>query len=652
MLNVATDYMTSEVEMLRADQSAASGPNSKKSSSNPVESFHDMLRGLSVDERAEPAVRAYKSAVASFPPSHHTAVLLSVMRRSPAFLTLMCHFLFFKPNLFTCTLILLPFVAMEYQRIMCWIRSCEEVKHAFHSVEPTEYYPYAIPSALRDADPLVILLVGDSYNAARPPALLLVWQNVLNSVSALEVGLTAARCAETTAVAVQFAGNMLSLVQFGQEIHQHGILHGLLIMGKEAILYHTMDESIRNREATKYTMAVVGAMDNAQRVARNIQMLANDDNVGHIFQPVVGLACALSGYGWLWGNETPVDETMEGRSSNPMTEEDLASRSTATTGPHNVDDSIHGADEEPTVNEVSSLSDLMDEIAESFAHGQITKEQKDELCETLSHCTEGSVSTLDSVRKRLFEFVEKSKDHPPDGTTTHERVTPSAAMEMVLAAYYRGLIDQSEKLAFCRIIASMQDKDQSDGDIGDTMIRELTSILERGEPVETRKTAITLSPLLLASLGAQGDVSETSVKPVQDASDMVDLRQDTDTNAYEKDTTRSSLSVPLVTENEPQLSEQATGRPTDSVDETSASPQSDHTERRSNDALLRFGMATLSVLVGRILMSRNEEGDQQHGQEHGTAHSAETEAPRNIGSTVQIQELHDEAEEEWVSVPQ
>ena len=198
----------------------------------------------------------------------------------------------------------------------------------------------------------------------------------------------------------------------------------------------------------------------------------------------------------------------------------------------------------------------------------------------------------------------------------------------------------------------MQDKDQSDGDIGDTMIRELTSILERGEPVETRKTAITLSPLLLASLGAQGDVSETSVKPVQDASDMVDLRQDTDTNAYEKDTTRSSLSVPLVTENEPQLSEQATVRPSDSVDETSASPQSDHTERRSNDALLRFGMATLSVLVGRILMSRNEEGDQQHGQEHGTAHSAETEAPRNIGSTVQIQELHDEAEEEWVSVPQ
>ena len=38
--------------------------------------------------------------------------------------------------------------------------------------------------------------------------------------------------------------------------------------------------------------------------------------------------------------------------------------------------------------------------------------------------------------------MEKNKDHPTDESTVHDKVTPSAAMEMVLAAYYRGLIDQ------------------------------------------------------------------------------------------------------------------------------------------------------------------------------------------------------------------
>ena len=57
------------------------------------------------------------------------------------------------------------------------------------------------------------------------------------------------------------------------------------------------------------------------------------------------------------------------------------------------------------------------------------------------HCSEDSASTIDVVRKALVEFVEKNKD-PNDESTGHEKVTPSAAMEMVLAAYYRGLIDQ------------------------------------------------------------------------------------------------------------------------------------------------------------------------------------------------------------------
>lgn len=397
MLNVATEHMTSEVQMLQSNpQTMGAVPNfgtpprrTTEPSTGPIDSFHDMLRALNVDERAEPAVRAYKRAVESFPPSQQMAVLLSILRRCPAFLTILFHIVMVKPGVLSSTMVLLPFVVMEYHRIMAWLHCCEQVKVYFDTVEEPEGSTSDnsrkfIPSALRDADPMVILLVGDSYNPLRPPALLLVWRNVANSVSALEVGLTAARCAETTAVAVQFAGNVMSLVQFGQEIHEHGLLHGLLVMGKEAILMHTMDESVRDRESTKYTHAVMGAMENAQRVARNVQTLAHDDKIGHVIQPVVWAACSLSGYGWLWGRETPpdassssseemtndratsvpqeswatekksMDETPEDQSSSGATSPDIAQTGTIPEG-------------------LDQLSDLMEEIVETYGDGQVNE---------------------------------------------------------------------------------------------------------------------------------------------------------------------------------------------------------------------------------------------------------------------------------------
>lgn len=373
MLNVATDHMTTEVQMLQSNShDANNGRTSNSAATDPIESFHNMLRTLNVDERAEPAVRAYRRAVESFPPSQETAVLLSVFRRSPALLTILWHILVLKPGLLSSTMVLLPFVVLEYHRIVGWVCCCERAKVFFESAEATLSDSKFIPNALRDADPMVIMLVGDSYDVMRPPALLLVWQNVVSSVSALEVGLTAARCAETTAVAVQFAGNVLSLVQFGQEIHRHGIIHGLIVMGKEAILYHTMDESLRHRGATKYTHAVMDAMDNAQRVARNVQTLANDEKIGHIVQPLISTACALSGYGWLWGNEI--------RKNGEDTHDEE---------PNNIDtDSVnnampeqpsHGTMKDPkelstmcTEKELNRLSDLMDNIVNAYGSGQIS----------------------------------------------------------------------------------------------------------------------------------------------------------------------------------------------------------------------------------------------------------------------------------------
>ena len=386
MLNIATDHMTSEVRMLQSDPQtrvpASVNTNSGTQTSpatSPIGSFHDMLRSLNVDERAEPAVRAYKRGVRSFPPSQEAALLISGLRRCPALLTIIWHALTLKPGFWSSTLVLLPFVVLEYHRIMAWTRCCEQVKVFFEIKQKDETFTedntkILIPEALRDADPMVILLVGDSYNPLRPPALLLVWQNVLNSVSALEMGLTAARCAETTAVAVQFAGNVMSLVQFGHEIHQRGILHGLMVLGKEMILMHSVDESVRHREATKYSHAAMNAMENAHRVARNVQTLAEDDMFEHVVQPIVGAAVAISGYGWLWGKEetsqkgaTKNDTSVPSEGSTPDVSDETTSGAgkTATKAPE--------PQGRASSNEMDRLSDLMDEIVVTYADGSITE---------------------------------------------------------------------------------------------------------------------------------------------------------------------------------------------------------------------------------------------------------------------------------------
>ena len=363
MLNIATDQMASEVHSLQhpqpnrgtsashsssADSTAppppptatGSGNSNNNSSTNtsddPLQNLHAMLASMSVDDRAKPAVAAYKRHVEEFPPSRDLALWVSIIRRCPACLTLMWHVLvasMFQPFAvsFRILLLLLPLIGLEVIRIRAWAVACEALSRLVeagrddHPAEDTATDQtsntnpdFALPFSelLSKVDSMTILLSGDddtiiskvrtdtndgvtSITAQMTiPSLLIVWRNVKSSVKALEVSLTAARCVQTGAVALEFAKNVMSLAQFGSEVSRHGWMHGLTIIAKEVILNHQGDirRSPEGPNAT-FTQAAVSAVHNGHVVARNLQVLASEDeNVGQIVSPIVGLFGFVGGF--------------------------------------------------------------------------------------------------------------------------------------------------------------------------------------------------------------------------------------------------------------------------------------------------------------------------------------------------------------------
>ena len=136
---------------------------------------------------------------------------------------------------------------------------------------------------------MALLLSRDTFSSRGPPTLLQVWFNIQASVRALEAGLSAARCAQTTVVAADFANNLMSLAELGCEVSQKGWIHGLGIMAQELI-----HMQVGSRDG-HYTGAVKGALKNSQKIARNIHALAIED------APIISFLQNIVGRGWLWG---------------------------------------------------------------------------------------------------------------------------------------------------------------------------------------------------------------------------------------------------------------------------------------------------------------------------------------------------------------
>eukprot|EP00980_Cylindrotheca_fusiformis_P003774 scaffold834_cov123-Cylindrotheca_fusiformis.AAC.21 len=540
MLSVAADHMSTEVQQLQSNSNGntqLSNPQ-QNSENDAIKNLKSMLLSLNVDERAKPAVRAYRQGVEKFPPTKRVAAILSIVRRCPAVLILLWHLVLGSSSRLSSFLTLFPFVVLEYCRIKHWMESCS----AMTTMTTTERRPAegalaaTFKRVLDDIDPMMILLSGDTFSLENPPTLLSVWQNITSSVSALEFGLTATRCAQTTTVAVDFAGNVISLLNFGWEVSNHGLLHGLAIMTKEIITIHVNDHlPLDQRRTVKYTNAAMDAVQNAQFFASNVKTLAQEEELDPILRPIVSTLCVLSGYGWLWGHDEETDTSTECSTTNKV-----------------------------VLQEIERFEEL----------------------------DSGSWHSLD--------------DSKPSGTTQ------------------RSIGDR--KLSLTNAVSRLCSRAKDDGFNENRGKREVTSV----RIGEVQTTAIEKdSPDASESTG-KSEVTSVKIEKVQ-------------TTVIEKDSQDASGKIPRSTDAITERSS-SVGRQDDTTREHQDKEKEDS---GGDDNWLKFGLATLGVVVGGVLLSSQGGGnanDESHNNEQNKTKTTAT-------SMVKIVELSaDDDENDWVAI--
>eukprot|EP00978_Attheya_sp_CCMP212_P028987 scaffold101386_cov58-Attheya_sp.AAC.5 len=327
MLEMTTDQMVEEMQELAPYPGGNPSPPFRMAMDPPADqenksigNLKSMLASLDVDERAKPAVLAFKQSMANFPPSKNLAEFFAVMRRCPAILCSSYLILMGSWNALSISLNLLPLMIFEVIRIREWIAS-------FHLNYPSDSPPEegeinnerALPILIhlpKDIDPMYILLSGD--DASHRCASIQVWENVKSSVSALESGLTAVRCVQTTALAIEFAEHVVSLTHFGMEVYRKGLLHGLSVLSKEMFHFHIHSRPVgqgtntdHNNNNTRYTNAAIGAARNGHLMAKNVSVLLEEEGGSDVLGAVVNFLPALIGRGWLWGKEDNRDDNRE-----------------------------------------------------------------------------------------------------------------------------------------------------------------------------------------------------------------------------------------------------------------------------------------------------------------------------------------------------
>lgn len=763
MLNIATNQMTSEVHSLQHPQSTpprpssstapnrppagatqgrsnptASRPNSTANSSSsqeddPLQGLHAMLASMNVDDRAKPAVAAYKRNVEEFPPSRELALGVAIIRRCPACLTLLWHLLvasMFQP--FTISmrivLLLLPLIGLEVMRIQAWAVACEALSHVIDDGKDecrteeenasastaASMIPYS--KLLSQVDLMTILLSGDDDTIISKvrtdtgdgvtsttaqmtiPSLLLVWRNVQSSVKALEVSLTAARCAQTGAVALEFAKNVMSLAQFGSEVSRHGWMHGLTVIAKEVIFNHQGDvRRAPEGSAATFTYAAVSAVHNGQVVARNLQVLATEDaNVSHIFGPVAGLVGFV-------GSLFHRGDTDQGQptADAETTEEETISTSTEEYTPGDEKkhaDSVVQESSDTTVtskgisSEAKLSQDEWDDLP-SQVHGQesstvtaiidtkVAASASNEFGERQVASAGNPIEPKAAIAKRTIQIKERavaepvvpsdkpifadigqesiSQDVKLPGTTTKKDSDPDPSddlalvMELIADAFELNLIDESEKNEFClKLCGGAKDKDLIVG-----MKKTLQGlILEVSHDHAGPIAPAALSPVQDKNQAEDSNIpatetskSDSAWSPIIDAvaSEEQAAIQPLDYSKRLADAvrTREEMNIPQLLETEELATIDGDGIPT--VASSAPNERRRGEDEESMWVKVGGGIAVLGAVVGGAFLAMNQDNPNNSNNNNN--------ATRNQSSAVTIEQVgddndNDEGQNNWESM--
>ena len=266
---------------------------------DPFQEMKSMLINWDIDEEAKPAVQTIRRGVEAFPPSRQFAIFFSVARRCPGFLAIIYQVGLGQHFCYTSLLILLSLVAFEMLCLHEWILSCHLATVDAEQVDVTQQnLEFDHADVLQNLDTMIILLSDDLYRRDHPSSLLRVWWNLEDCVSALESGLVTARCVQSTAVAADFAENIMSLARFGREVHERGWVHGLMVAAQDIYALHTQDASLG--PTAGYVHAALGAYYNGHRLYKNASAFAEEGQLESFVLPLLGIVPIMIGHGWLW----------------------------------------------------------------------------------------------------------------------------------------------------------------------------------------------------------------------------------------------------------------------------------------------------------------------------------------------------------------
>jgi hypothetical protein len=309
---------------LDSSSSATTRQRNTTASSLPFTDLQSMLFSFDVDQRARPAVLAYKRFVHTLPPSRNVAFFIATITKLPCTFALLLGSSLLKTYgmLLWGTLPLLPLCIVEIFLVHLWIKTTTVSYSQISMVESEEKYNNTeayllLPQNLDSIDILFAFIDSEGGKIVmKKHALFHVYRNMQRSVEALEMGLLVARAARTTALAVGFASSIIHLTEFRHELNQ-GWCHGVRLLLTELLEYQELQKqkdtiahtaSSSSTSGGKYATAAHIMIRNSQLVAKNVSIMQQD-------HPVISemIACATgvvshilltaAGRGWFWGKD-------------------------------------------------------------------------------------------------------------------------------------------------------------------------------------------------------------------------------------------------------------------------------------------------------------------------------------------------------------
>jgi len=678
MLDMTTDQMNEEVpahqpggsfsEQQSSSRRSQSWSDSSQQDNDSLQNLRYMLHTLDVDDRARPAVMKYKHVVESFPPPRSNAVFLSMIRRCPAMLMLFFRYVTGSDLALASTATLLPFAVMEAFRVLHWAEACQR---ALESGVRNQVNEEAVRSQSRsspfislppDMDPMCILLSGDSYAPTYPPPLLQVWINICSSVYALETGLTAARCVQTTAVAADFASNIISLAQFGVEVTQFGWVHGITVLARELMHIH----ATQSASEAKYTSAAVNAIRNGQIVARNVKALSEEEGGNPVVDPIVGVLTAIVGRGWLWGREeeaqlestVTIEELPSDETPSVPKEPKLLTKESADAKDQSDSESRRDPTEattdrsEPLADNEDRLDTLV--VASTEFLSELNQEAEDTIL------TDVAPSVIED-ESRAGELKSSTIDPAPESSDVARNdnefdMDLSELMELIADTFEQGLIVESEKNAFMEtlLVSGTEEHQKPSRATVEQMERSLRELMEssRNEEEPCAKQQESEPPIMHPEQGDAGEpVSAANTEQADDSDEWRPLslqpqevaRQDSEELALPNDSASVAVARSAIA---PQSVESSVGTPDLQTNTTSVRSSGNQEDEKGDDWLKWVGgsIAVFGAVAGGIAIANNASQREDDNSSRRTTTANQ--------STVFIEELEDDDEtaDEWVAV--